>query len=107
MLSPSTYRLNRVKKLRAYAREKVAYAWLVNPTERTLEILRLQGGQWVIVATHGGDAIVRAGPFEAVAIDLLELWGRDASAEEPALPSQEEAHPQGAPSSSPDRTLRD
>ena len=75
VLSPSTYRLDRVKKLRAYAREKVAYAWLVNPTERTLEILRLRGGQWVIVATHGGDAIVRSEPFEAVAIDLLELWG--------------------------------
>ena len=53
VLSPSTYRLDRVKKLRAYAREKVAFAWLVNPIERTLEILRLKGGQWVIVATRG------------------------------------------------------
>ena len=67
--------ISTLKKLRAYAREKVAFAWLVNATERILEILRLQGGQWVIVATHGGDAIVRAQPFAAVAIDLLDLWG--------------------------------
>jgi len=75
VLSPSTYRLDRVKKLAVYARVRVSHAWLVNPGERTLEILRLQNGRWVIVATYGGDTIVRAEPFEAVAIDLLELWG--------------------------------
>ena len=77
VLPPSTYRLDRVKKLHVYAREGVAYAWLVHPSERTLEILRLRGGRWVIVTTHGGDAVVRAEPFEAVKIDLLELWGEE------------------------------
>jgi Uma2 family endonuclease len=77
VLSPSTYRLDRVKKLHVYAREGVAHAWLVHPGERTLEILRLRGGRWVIVTTHGGDARVRAEPFQAVTIDLLELWGEE------------------------------
>lgn len=75
VLSPATYRLDRVKKPRIYAREGVAHAWLVHPGERTLEVLRLESGRWVIVGTFGGDAIVRAEPFEEVAIDLLPLWG--------------------------------
>lgn len=75
VLSPTTYRLDRVKKLRVYAREGVAHAWLVHPVERTLEVLRLESGRWVIVGTFGGDAVVRAEPFQGVAIDLLPLWG--------------------------------
>ncbi len=73
--SPSTYRLDRVNKLRVYARERVSHAWLVHPVERTLEVLRLEAGRWVIEATFAGDAIVRGQPFEKVAIDLLPLWG--------------------------------
>jgi Uma2 family endonuclease len=75
VLSPRTYRLDRVKKPRSYAREGVSWAWLVNPGERTLEVLRLERGRWVIVATHDGDAAVKAEPFEAVTIELLDLWG--------------------------------
>jgi len=75
VLSPSTQRLDRVQKLRAYAREGVAHAWLLQPIERTLEVLRLERGRWVLIASHAGDEIVRAEPFDAVAIDLLPLWG--------------------------------
>ena len=39
VLSASTERIDRGPKLRIYAREGVAHAWLVNPTNRTLEIL--------------------------------------------------------------------
>lgn len=83
VLSPSTYRLDRVKKLRIYARERVGHAWLVHPGERTLEVLRLESGRWVIVGTFGGDAVVRAEPFEEVAIDLLPLWGESRRASPP------------------------
>jgi len=83
VLSPSTYRLDRVKKLRVYAREGVRHSWLVHPGERTLEVLRLESRRWVIVGTFGGDAIVRAEPFEEVAIDLLPLWGESRPATKP------------------------
>ena len=46
VLSPSTVQLDRVQKLRIYAREGVAHAWLVDPLARTLEVLRLEGGRW-------------------------------------------------------------
>jgi len=75
VLSPSTYRLDRLKKLGVYGREGVKHAWLLHPGERTLEGLRLESGRWAIVATHADDAIVRAEPFDAIAIDLLPLWG--------------------------------
>jgi len=75
VLSPSTERFDRVRKLPAYSREGVRHVWLVNPTSRTLEVLRLEGGRWVVAATHGGDDPVRAEPFEAIELDLGALWG--------------------------------
>ncbi len=82
VVSPSTERIDRAKKLAIYAREGVAHAWLVNPTVRTLEVLRRQGKGWLLLATHGGDAVVRAEPFEAVELDLLHLWGESRPAQE-------------------------
>jgi Uma2 family endonuclease len=75
VLSPSTERLDRVRKLPVYARESVKHVWLVNPTARTLEVLRLEGGRWVVAATHGGDDPVRAEPFDAIELDMGALWG--------------------------------
>jgi Uma2 family endonuclease len=74
VLSPSTGRLDRLKKLPVYAREGVAHAWLVDPLQRTLELLRLEGGRWLLLGVHGDDDVLRAEPFEAVAIDLAPLW---------------------------------
>ena len=58
----------------------MSHAWLVNPAARTLEMLRLDTGRWVVAATHGGDEIVRAEPFPEIEIDLLHLWGEFRSA---------------------------
>ena len=44
VLSPSTETLDRGKKLRIYAREGVAHAWLVDPLRQTLEVLSLASG---------------------------------------------------------------
>lgn len=73
-LSPSTSGLDRIDKLAIYARESVAHAWLIDPQPRTLEVLRLEGGQWRLVGAHRGDARVRAEPFDAVELDLALLW---------------------------------
>ncbi len=69
--------MDRVKKLPAYARHGVVHAWLINPATRTLELLRREGASWVPAPTHADDAIVRAGPFDAIEIDLLHLWGEE------------------------------
>jgi len=75
VLSPSTERLDRGRKLRVYAREGVGHTWLVNPETRTLEAYRRAEDRWLLLATHEADASVRAEPFEAIDFDLLKLWG--------------------------------
>lgn len=57
-----------------YAREGVRHAWLVDPTARTLEVLRLEQERWVILATFAGDARIRAEPFDAIELELGLLW---------------------------------
>ena len=75
VISPHNERHDRMRKLPVYAREGARHAWLVDPLARSLEVLRLEGGRWSLLATHGGDEIVRAEPFQAVEVDLLGLWG--------------------------------
>ena len=74
VLSPSTAALDRVKKLAAYARERVSHAWLVDPIAQTIEVLRLENARWTIVSTSAGSDVVRAEPFEAIELDLTLLW---------------------------------
>jgi Uma2 family endonuclease len=75
VVSPHNERHDRERKMPVYAREQVRHAWLVDPLERTLEVLRLEQGRWSLVRTYGGGEVVLAEPFEAVEIDLLGLWG--------------------------------
>ncbi len=74
VLSPSTAKIDRTKKLAIYARENVRYAWLVDPLQQTLEVLGLESTRWSLLATHEADARVRAEPFAAVELDLSTLW---------------------------------
>jgi Uma2 family endonuclease len=74
VLSPSTATIDRSKKLRIYAREGVAHAWLIDPIARTLEVLRLENGRWTILGTHVGSEVVRAEPFAEIALELAALW---------------------------------
>ena len=79
VLSASTERIDRSKKMGTYAREGVGHAWLVNPITRTLEVFRLAGGLWLLVATHAREETVRAEPFDEIDLDLSALWSEPAS----------------------------
>jgi len=74
VLSPSTASLDRVKKLAIYAREQVSHAWLLDPSARTLEVLRLEASRWTILATYAGSDVVRAEPFVEIDLGLASLW---------------------------------
>jgi Uma2 family endonuclease len=74
VLSPSTSRVDRTRKLPIYARAGIPHAWLIDPGTQTLEVYRLESGHWIVAATHGGDERVRAVPFEAIALDLARPW---------------------------------
>lgn len=74
VVSPTTASMDRVKKLRIYAREGVSHAWIVDAIARTIEVLRLEGDRWSILSTAADNAVVRADPFEALDLDLSLLW---------------------------------
>jgi Uma2 family endonuclease len=74
ILSPSTERNDRMRKLTIYARERVAHAWLVNPALQTFEIFRLENAQWLVVGTHYGETAVHAEPFAAITLNLRLIW---------------------------------
>ena len=74
VLSPSTQKNDRSRKLRIYAGAGVAHAWLVDPIERTLEVLRLKDGAWSIVGVCIDSDTVRIHPFEAIQLELGRLW---------------------------------
>jgi Uma2 family endonuclease len=75
VLSPSTARIDRTRKLAIYAAAGVAHVWLVDPIQRTLEVLRLREAAWMIAAVLTGDDPARVEPFDAVELELRELWG--------------------------------
>jgi Uma2 family endonuclease len=74
VVSPSTGRLDRSRKMGVYARECIGHLWLVDPLARTLEVYRLAEGRWIVAAVHGGDDVVRAEPFDAVELALDRWW---------------------------------
>jgi Uma2 family endonuclease len=75
VLSKSTARHDRATKLPIYAQYGVAYLWLADPVQRTVETYALENARWVLLATYGGDDKFRAEPFTAVEIDLGLIWG--------------------------------
>ncbi len=82
-LSPATSTLDRVRKMPVYARERVQFAWLLEPIQRTLEVFHLQGQHWRAVGTWEGNVKVRAVPFDAIELDLSSLWADIRRREQP------------------------
>lgn len=76
VISPSTGRLDRMKKLPAYARHDVEYAWLVDPLLQTIEVYRRINGSWSVLNVYGADETARIEPFDAIEIELATLWLR-------------------------------
>lgn len=74
VLSPSTEKMDRADKLPVYAATGVGNIWLINPRQRTLEVLRLHDGKWLTLTVHRDEQRVRAEPFEAIELDLAVLW---------------------------------
>jgi Uma2 family endonuclease len=74
VVSPSTGRLDRVRKMAIYAREQVSHLWLVDPLLHTLEVYRLEGQRWIVASTHGSAEMVRVEPFAAIELEISRWW---------------------------------
>jgi len=69
-----TVRLDRIKKAPVYASFGIPHLWLVDPLARSLEVLKLTGSHWALLAAHSEDERVRCEPFQEIEIDLALLW---------------------------------
>jgi Uma2 family endonuclease len=78
VVSPSTARIDRVRKMPIYARERVSYLWLIHPGLQTLEVYRLEGQHWMVASSHVGAESVHAEPFAAVELDMSRWWLEEA-----------------------------
>jgi Uma2 family endonuclease len=74
--SPSTRSLDRGLKLEVYQREKVTHVWLIEPLDKLVEVLALDGDTYRIVQRATGDAPARLAPFEEIEFDVAALWSR-------------------------------
>ena len=74
IVSPSTGRIDRSRKMRVYARASVAHLWLVDPLVRTVEVYRIHGDTWTVAGVWGGDEKVRIEPFADVELALGRWW---------------------------------
>ena len=74
VISPSTGRIDRRRKMRIYVRDGVSHLWFVEPLLETLETHRLEAGRWAVIGTHAGEDAIRAEPFEGVELRLTRWW---------------------------------
>jgi Uma2 family endonuclease len=76
VVSDATRALDRGKKLAVYERAGVAHVWLIEPLDKLLEVLELDGTNYRIVDRTDGDAPRRLRPFDAIEFDVGALWAR-------------------------------
>lgn len=76
ILSPGTAAHDRVDKASIYAREGVAFLWLIDPAAQVLEANALKDSQWVRIGAWKGNATARVAPFEAIELEVGALWAR-------------------------------
>lgn len=72
--SPSTARLDRMRKMPKYAQYGSRHIWMIDPTARSLDVFELVNGRWTVAGIYGEDEKVHAVPFDAIEIDLAHLW---------------------------------
>ena len=74
ILSPSTTRKDRLRKMQIYQRAQVKHYWLVNPEEKTLECFTLRDDLYALVASGMDDDVVTHTDFAGLSINLNALW---------------------------------
>jgi len=76
VISPSSNEVDRQDKFAQYRDAGVAYYWIIDPDQRTIEAWRLDGGQYVVCGSGHGDETIRLAPFPDLDIPLARLWRR-------------------------------
>jgi Uma2 family endonuclease len=75
VISDGSRKTDRKVKPPIYLKGGVSHLWLIEPESRTLEVLESTPNGWLAVQSFSDDEVVRAKPFDAVELDLFEVWG--------------------------------
>ena len=74
ILSPSTRKVDLVRKRPIYAHAGIPHLWLIDPMEQILEAFVLGDGRWQVIAAVEDNEPVNIAPFEAITFRLGDLW---------------------------------
>lgn len=77
ILSPTNSATDRVTKLNAYHRFEVPHYWILDPDELTLSAFRWTATGYLLVRAAGAGDHVRVEPFDAIQLDVAELFGAE------------------------------
>ena len=85
ILSPSTFRTDKVKKMPIYAHHGVGHIWLIDPVAMTMDAFRLESGKWVLLGSFAENDKVRVEPFQEIEINLEDLVARKLAVAKPLV----------------------
>ena len=74
VLSPSSHRHDRVRKLRLYARAGVQEYWLVQPYPSVIEVLQLTGEHYQIAGAYTDTETLHSPVFPDLTLDLSTVF---------------------------------
>ncbi len=74
VLSPSSFRNDKVRKMPIYAHHGVGHIWLIDPVAMTMDAFKLESGRWSLLASISENDKVRVEPFQEIEISLGDLW---------------------------------
>lgn len=66
VVSPSTARIDRIRKMEIYRKAGVEHAWLVEPRSRLIEVFESGPSGWIRAHAVGEEAEIGLPPFDAV-----------------------------------------
>jgi Uma2 family endonuclease len=74
IISPSSSTIDRKAKFKQYEKGKVAYYWIVDPGDKTIEAFKLVRGKYRPVGSGKDEDVVQLPPFPDLDISLEKLW---------------------------------
>ncbi len=77
ILSPSTATHDQVTKQKSFHRCGVTHYWIVDPEREVLTVQRWEKDGYLVVTTAGRAETVRVEPFDAIELEVGQLFGDD------------------------------
>ena len=74
VISPNNSRTHIESKLADYARIDVRESWLISPEARTVEVLRLESGEWQRVYIRGAGEHIESEVLPGLDLDIAEIF---------------------------------